>query len=96
MRISKPSRIQVLLAVGMLLWIPFMFLEDLLVKMGVLNCKDLFVPSVAASASTLDHLLNAWNWDIVQVAFGVAGVGCFVAMVVMVIWQRVSNRERVA
>jgi hypothetical protein len=58
---------------GMILWLPFYALEELLLRNGVLNTKDL-PPFVGNEPGTItDYLLNAWHWD--AISLGLFGLG---------------------
>ncbi len=88
MRSSTRRKLHVALAIGMLLWLPFSVLEELLLKAGVLNTKDL-PPFVGNEpGSVMEYVLNVWHWDGMALLLGVLGAGCFLVLLVMVLSQR--------
>jgi hypothetical protein len=91
MRSSTRQKVQAALAIGMLLWLPFGFLEELLLKAGVLNTKDLppFVGNESGTA--VEYALNVWHWDAMTLLLGVFGAGCFLALLVMVVSQKITR-----
>jgi hypothetical protein len=91
MRSSTRQKIRVALAIGMLLWLPFGTLEEVLLKAGVLNTKDL-PPFVGNEPGSLkEYALNVWHWDAMTLLLGVLGAGCFLALLVMVVSQRMTR-----
>ncbi len=91
MRSSTRQKLQVALAIGMLLWLPFGLLEDSLLQAGILNTKDL-PPFVGNESGTLrEYVLNVWHWDAMTLLLGVLGAGCFLLLLFLVFSQRLNR-----
>lgn len=80
--------------IGMVLWLPFFGLEELLLRAGVLNTKDL--PPFAGNepGAIADYFLNVWHWD--AVCIGLFGLGCVSFFVLLCSWagQSLSSNPR--
>jgi len=62
--------------IGMVLWIPFLFVRSVLESAGLLSTKDLppFVGHEVGSIS--DYVLNVWHWDVATFLLGVTSIAC--------------------
>jgi hypothetical protein len=79
-------------AIGMFLWIPAMVLEEVLLKAGVLNTKDL-PPFVGTESGTpMEYLLNVWHWDAGVLLL--AGLGAVCLFVLLLSGDGERSRKR--
>jgi hypothetical protein len=79
-------------ATGMLLWVPFMILEELLLKAGVLNTKDLSPFIGTENGTAMDYLLNVWHWDGVSFLLFLLAPPSFVMLVILLFLERRATK----